>query len=203
MPAVLGLTGGIASGKSTVAEIFAELGAAVIDADELARDVVEPGEPALDEIRQRFGDEVLTPEGELDRAAMGAIAFRDPEARRALNAIVHPRVAEASREAIAARAREGAPLVLYEAALLVENAVHRGLDGLIVVACGEEGQIERARRRDGLDEEEVRRRIAAQLPLEDKIAAADYVIDNAGSLEDTRRQVREIWERVREDARKA
>lgn len=181
--------------------MFRELGAAVVDADRLARDVVEPGQPALEEIRERFGPEVLTPDGALDRAKMGDIVFTDERARRLLNSIVHPRVAERSRDAIAAHAAAGAEIVMYEAALLVENGIHRGLDGLIVVSAPEDVQIERICQRDGLSEEAARSRIAAQLPLEDKLAAADDVIDNTGSLDHTREQVREVWERARERLR--
>jgi dephospho-CoA kinase len=178
--------------------MFKELGAVVVDADQLAREVVAPGQPALDEIRERFGPEMITPEGTLDRVKMGELVFSDHGARRLLNAIVHPRVAEASRDAIASHAAAGAEVVLYEAALLVENGIHRGLDGLIVVSAPEEVQLARVRERDGLDERDARARVAAQLPLEDKIAAADYVIDNSGSLEHTGDQVRVVWDRVRE-----
>jgi dephospho-CoA kinase len=178
--------------------MFRELGAVIVDADQLARDVVALGQPALEEIRERFGPEMLTPEGTLDRVKMGELVFSDESARRLLNAIVHPRVAEASRDAIAAHAAAGAEVVLYEAALLVENGIHRGLEALIVVSAPEEAQRARMRERDGLDDDAARARIAAQLPLADKVAAADYVIDNSGSLEQTRAQVREVWERVRE-----
>ncbi len=176
--------------------MFRELGAAIVDADELAREVVEPGQPALEEIRDRFGPQVLTEDGRLDRAKMGDIVFSDDGARRLLNAVVHPRVAEASREAIAAHAAAGEKVVLYEAALLVENGIHRGLDGLIVVAAPEAAQLERIRQRDGLSEQAARARIAAQLPLSDKVAAADFVIDNGGELADTREQVRKVWARA-------
>ena len=178
--------------------MFGELGAAIVDADQLARDVVEPGSSGLAEISERFGPEVLTADGRLDRPKMGEIIFSDPEARRLLNTIVHPRVAEASREAIAAHANAGESVVIYEAALLVENGIHRGLDGLIVVAAPEVAQLERIRQRDGLAEAAARARIRAQLPLEDKIAAADYVIDNGGTLDETRAQVKKVWELARE-----
>lgn len=190
---VIGLTGGIASGKSTVAAMFRALGAPVVDADEVARRVVEPGSPGLAAIVERFGDGVLDTGGRLDRKRLGARVFADPEARAALEAITHPRIAEVSRGEIAAHLEAGAPVVIYEAALIVENQLHRGLDGLIVVSVPEAVQLERLRDRDGLSEAEARARLGAQLPLADKVAVADHVIDNAGSLDQTRDQVERLW----------
>ncbi len=190
---VIGLTGGIASGKSTVAAMLRELGARVIDADAIAREVVEPGQPALAEIAAAFGPEVLGPDGRLDRKRLGAIAFADPDRRRALNAITHPRIAaEAARRLDAARA-EGAPAVVYEAALIVENGLHLGMDGLIVVAAPPEVQRARLMARDALDEEAVGQRLAAQAALEAKLAVADWIIDNTGPVEQTRAQVEAAW----------
>lgn len=193
MTRFVGLTGGIASGKSTVAAMLRDLGAAVVDADALAREVVEPGRPALAEIVARFGPDVLTPEGRLDRPKLAAIVFRDDRARRDLNAITHPRIAALAAEQSRRLAEAGAPLVIYEAALLVENGLHRGLSALVVVAVPEAVQIERLVRRDGLSEEEARARLAAQLPLDEKVKVADFVIDNAGSLADTRAQVERVY----------
>ena len=194
---VIGLTGGIASGKSTVAAMLRELGAPVVDADELARRVVEPGSAGLAAIVERFGPEVLDAAGALDRKQLGARVFADPEARAALNAITHPRIAELSQREIARHAAAGAPVVIYEAALIVENELHRGLDGLIVVSVPAEVQLERLMARDGLGEDEARARLAAQLPLADKVAVADQVIDNAGTVEETRAQVARVWEAIR------
>lgn len=194
---VIGLTGGIASGKSTVAAMLRELGAPVVDADELARRVVEPGSAGLAAIVEYFGPQVLDAAGALDRKQLGARVFADPEARAALNAITHPRIAELSQREIARHAGAGAPVVIYEAALIVENGLQRGLDGLIVVSVPVEVQLERLIARDGLGEDEARARLAAQLPLADKVAVADHVIDNAGTVEETRAQVARVWEAIR------
>jgi dephospho-CoA kinase len=194
---VIGLTGGIASGKSTVAAMLRELGAPVVDADELARRVVEPGSPGLAAIVERFGPDVLDAAGALDRKQLGARVFADPEARAALNAITHPRIAELSQREIARHAEAGAPVVIYEAALIVENRLHLGLDGLIVVSVPPEIQLARLRARDGLGQDAARARLAAQLPLADKVAVADQVIDNAGTVEETRAQVARVWEAIR------
>lgn len=178
---VIGLTGGIASGKSTVARMLAARGAAVVDADRLARQVVEPGQPALAELVARFGSQILTPDGQLDRKRLGAIAFADPQARADLGRITHPRIAAASAAAIATWADGGAGVVFYEAALLVENRAHTGLAGLIVVSVSPEVQHGRLVARDGLSPEEATARIAAQAPLADKLAAATWVIENHGA----------------------
>jgi len=177
---VIGLTGGIASGKSTVAKLLAARGAAVLDADQLARQVVEPGQPALAELVARFGAAILSADGRLDRKRLGAIAFADPAARIDLGRITHPRIAAASAAAIATWADAGANIVFYEASLLVENRAHTGLAGLIVVALPVELQHARLIGRDGLSPEEASARIAAQAPLADKLAAATWVIENTG-----------------------
>lgn len=178
MAHVIGLTGGIASGKSTVARLLVARGAAVIDADQIARQVVEPGQPALAELVARFGAAILTRDGRLDRSRLGAIAFADPAARADLGRITHPRIAAASAAAIAAWVAAGANVVFYEAALLVENRIHATLAGLIVVAASPAVQEARTVARDGLTLPEARARIAAQLPLADKIAVATWVIPN-------------------------
>jgi dephospho-CoA kinase len=189
---VIGLTGGIASGKSAVAAMLKERGAAIVDADVVARQVVEPGQPALDDIRARFGDDVIGADGRLDRKALADKVFADPAARAALNAITHPRIAAASQAAIAAWTARGAHVVFYEAALLIENGLHRGLDATIVVAAPPDVQIERLRARDGLDEAAARARLAAQLPLDQKLAVATWVIDNGGDLGQTRAQLERV-----------
>jgi dephospho-CoA kinase len=194
---VIGLTGGIASGKSTVAAMLRELGAPIVDADLLAREVVEPGTPALAEIASRFGADMLDADGRLDRKRLAARVFSSDVSRAQLNAITHPRIAEASRAAMGAMAAQGHPVALYEAALLVENRVHLGLDGLIVVAVSEDEQIARLCRRDGIDPDAARARLAAQLPLAAKVAVADWVIDNGGSTDDTRAQVGRVWREVK------
>ncbi|MCB9563513.1 MAG: dephospho-CoA kinase [Kofleriaceae bacterium] len=192
VPTVIGLTGGIASGKSAVAAMLRERGAAVVDADLVARQVVEPGQPALDDIRARFGDDVLAADGTLDRKKLGERVFADPAARADLNAITHPRIALASQSEIAAWQARGAHVVFYEAALLVENGAHRGLDALIVVAVPPDVQVARLRDRDGLDEAAARARLASQLPLDAKLKHATWVIDNGGDLAATRQQVAQV-----------
>jgi dephospho-CoA kinase len=193
---VVGLTGGIASGKSTVSAMFRELGAHVIDADEVAREVVEPGTPGLEEVARRFPG-VVDGSGQLDRAALGRRIFADPTERRALEAILHPRIREEVARRTEALARAGVTVVLYDAALLIENGLHRGMDGVIVVSAPESVQRARLAARDGLDEAAITARLAAQLPLADKRAQATWVVDNRGSLDETRAQVRQIWEEIR------
>jgi dephospho-CoA kinase len=194
---VIGLTGGIASGKSLVARILRELGVPVIDADELARAVVAPGQPAFAEIVRAFGPSAVAPDGSLDRRQVAAIAFADPEKRRALNAATHPRIAQLAQAETARLRAAGEPIVIYEAALLVENGLHRVLDGLIVVKADPEQQLARAVARDREGEAAARARIASQLPLADKLAAATHVIDNSGPPEETRRQVARLVEELR------
>jgi dephospho-CoA kinase len=193
---VVGLTGGIGSGKSTVSAMFRALGAEVIDADQVARDVVEPGTPALEEIGRRFPG-VVDAGGKLDRATLGARIFGDAAERRALEAIVHPRIREEVARRTAALERAGVGVVLYDAALLIENGLHRGMDGVVLVSVPEAVQRARLAARDGLDEAAISARLAAQLPLADKRAHATWVVDNGGSLEETRAQVRRIWEEIR------
>lgn len=191
----VGLTGGLAAGKSTVAAYFRELGAFHIDADRIARELLAPGGGAEREVVARFGGEIVGPDGAIDRRAVAAAVFSDPRALADLNAIVHPKVRKEIARVIAAEEAVASPkpVALVDAALLVESGIHRDLDALIVVTCPEETQVARAVSRGGLTEAEARERIAAQAPLADKLAAADYVIDNDGSLEDTKRQVRGVW----------
>ena len=193
MTRVIGLTGGIASGKSLVARTLRELGAPVIDADELARKVVEPGQPAYQDVVREFGAAVLGADGTLDRKRLAAIVFADEKKRKRLGEITHPRIAQLALAETAALAARGAPVVIYEAALLVENGVHRGLGGLIVVKAEPHQQLARAATRDGTGEEAARARIDSQLPLADKLAVATHVIDNSGTPEETRRQVENLW----------
>jgi dephospho-CoA kinase len=192
---VVGLTGGIASGKSTVSAMFRELGAQVIDADQVARDVVEPGTPGLEEVGRRFPG-VVDASGRLDRAELGRRVFADPAERRALEAIVHPRIREEVARRLEALARAGEEVALYDAALLIENGLQKGMDGVIVVWAPESLQRARLAARDGLDEAAVTARVQAQLPLADKRAHATWVVDNGGSLDETRAQVRRIWEEI-------
>jgi len=187
----VGLTGGLASGKSTVAALFRKLGAQHVDADAIARDLVERGGRGYEPVVARFGKGVVGPDGSIDRKALAAIVFRSTSAREDLNGILHPLI----REEIAQRIGDGAGsrVVLVDAALLVETGMHRGYDALIVVACSPETQIARAVARGGLTVEEAAARIAAQAPLDVKKAQADFVIDTDGTLAETQRQVREVW----------
>ncbi|MEO5730908.1 MAG: dephospho-CoA kinase [Byssovorax sp.] len=189
---VFGLTGGLASGKSTVAARFRARGVPVIDADQIAREVVEPGSEGLARVVEAFGEGVLAPDGSLDRARLGDLVFAAPERRRALNSILHPRIAARSAERIAALDAAGEELACYEAALLVENHLSDAFRPLVVVAVPPHVQLARAMARDGSTEEQARARVAAQLPLATKIAAADHVIDNAGDTATTERRADEV-----------
>ena len=193
---IFGLTGGIGSGKSTVGRWFRERGVPVIDADQLARDVVAPGTQGLRAIADRFGSGVVAANGELDRKAVAAIVFEDPEARRALNAITHPLVGALFAETTALLDRRGEPLACYEVPLLFEVGLDQMISPIVVVAVPAEVQVERATRRDASTEDEARARIAAQLPLEEKVRRADYVIDNTGSLESTRARAFHVLEAI-------
>jgi dephospho-CoA kinase len=193
---VIGLTGGIGSGKSTVSAMFRRLGATVLDADAVAREVVEPGRPALEEIRRRFPG-VVDASGRLDRAALAARIFGNDAERRALEAIVHPRIQAEMAQHTADFARAGLPVLLIDAALLIENGIHRKLDGVVLVWVPEEVQRARLAARDGLDPQEIQARLAAQLPLEKKRGHATWEVDNSGTLENTQAQVEKIWEEIR------
>lgn len=190
---IVGLTGGIATGKSTVTRMFRDLGVVVIDADVVAREVVEPGQPALTEIRDAFGDSVIAADGTLNRAALGAIVFEDDEARRRLGAITHPRIGMRMLQLANEAHEQGHDWVIYDAALLIENNIHTMLPGTIVVACSPENQLARLMTRDEFDAEEAIARIQSQLPLAEKVAVADWVIDNDGTREQTEEQVRELF----------
>ena len=192
---LVGLTGGIGSGKSTVSEMFRALGATIIDADQVAREVVRPGEPALEEIARRFQG-TLDASGQLDRAALAARIFSDPAERAALNAILHPRIQAEVQRRTEALAAAGVEQVLYDAALLVENGLHHAM-AVIVVWVPPELQRTRLTARDGLSQAEAEMRIAAQAPLDAKRELATWVVDNAGTKEQTRQQVVAIWKALR------
>lgn len=196
---IIGLTGGIATGKSTVAGMFAELGAYRIDTDRLARIVVEPGQPAWEAIIRYFGNGVADPSGRLDRKKLGAIVFADAEKRDILNRITHPAVRALLREELV-RARElGSCVALVEVPLLFEAGFERDVDKVIVTATKEETQISRLMTREPLSREEALQRIKAQMPLREKVARADYVIDNDGAEAATYLQVKEIWQKLRQE----
>jgi dephospho-CoA kinase len=190
---LVGLTGGIATGKSTVAAMFRDLGCPVVDADVLAREVVEPGEPALADIVREFGTGVLAPGGRLDRKALAAVVFADAGRRRRLEAITHPRIRERLASRLAALAGAGfGGVVIFDAAVIVESGAYRQMDRLVVVIADEATQLARLRARDGLGEEEARRRIASQMPLAEKAKLADHVIDNSGDRAATEARTREV-----------
>ncbi|HEU4410287.1 MAG TPA: dephospho-CoA kinase [Polyangiaceae bacterium] len=181
---LFGLTGNIASGKSTVARRFAARGVPVLDADRFARDVVAPGTEGLREVVEAFGPGVLDASGALDRRALGALVFADPEKRARLNAITHPRIAAATQAALAALEARAAPVGCYEASLLVENGVADAFRPLVVVLAPAASQRAWLVRRDGLAEPEALARIGSQLPAAEKARVADFVVENAGSLAD-------------------
>jgi len=195
----IGLTGGLASGKSTVAAFFRELGAFHLDADRIAHELLAPGGAAERDVIGRFGGGILGADGAIDRKALAAIVFADLRALADLNALVHPRVrAEIGRRiADHESCASPAPVALVDAALLVESGIHHDLDALIVVTCDEETQIARAVARGGLTAGEAATRVAAQAPLQQKVAAADFIVDNAGALDETKRQMSRVWDELR------
>jgi dephospho-CoA kinase len=190
----IGLTGGIGSGKTTVATMLAAKGAALVDADQIARDLVEPGGAALAELVTEFGPRILQADGALSRGELAAMAFSDPRATERLNAIMHPLIrAEAARRI--ADTPE-APALVYDMPLLLETGQADLVDLVVVVDVPEELQIDRAVRMRGLDEADVQRRMTVQASRADRRAAADVLIDNSGTLEETQAQVDELWERL-------
>jgi dephospho-CoA kinase len=188
---VLGLTGGIGSGKSTVAKLVADLGVPVLDADQLAREVVEPGRPALAEVAATW-PEAIGPDGKVARGKLADIVFADPAQRLRLEAITHPRIQALSDERLAELARAGHALAFYEASLLVETGRYKNFDGLVVVTASPETQLERVLARGGLTPAEAQARIDAQLPLLAKVRVATHLVDNDGDLEATKAQVERL-----------
>jgi dephospho-CoA kinase len=189
---LVGLTGGIGSGKSTVARMLEERGAVVFDADLLAREAVEPGPPGHTAVLERFGADVLAPGGELDREALASIVFADPSARRDLEQIVHPEVRRLFAEGSEAY-RDTDRIVVFSAPLLVESGMHTAFEILVVVSATVATQIERLMRQRGMSEAAIRARIDAQAPLEDKAAVADFLVDNGGTLAELESQVERLW----------
>jgi dephospho-CoA kinase len=190
----VGLTGGIASGKSEVSRRLAELGAVLIDADLLAREAVEPGSEGLAEVVRAFGPSVLQDDGALDRAALGAMVFADPERRDQLNAIVHPRVRARAAELMAAASDEA--VVVQDIPLLVETGQAGSFDVVVVVDAPDDVRIRRLAERNGMTREEATARMAAQATREGRLAAADHVIENSGSLDELRAAVDRLWHDV-------
>lgn len=193
---LVGLTGGIGSGKSTVGQLLKDEGLPVLDADQIAREIVAPGMPAHAEIVSRWPT-VLAQDGTINRKQLAAIVFSDPAARSALEAITHPRIREQSRKAAAELDQQGHPLAFYEASLLVETGRQNEYDALVVVTVPESVQLARATTRDDEKSAQIKARIAAQLPLSEKIKVATDTIDNSGDLDNTRVQVKALLARLR------
>ena len=211
----VGLTGGIAAGKSAVGEMFVTLGARLVQADRIAHSLMQPGEAVYNEVVRHFGREILNPDGSVNRSKLAEVAFGPataPESKRAsrieeLNRIVHPVVIRSQEEWMQEMGRQDPPAIaIVEAALLLEAGAGKRFDRLIVVTCSEEQRVTRFAARQKIDLEaarkEVIRRMAAQLSDEEKIKAADFVIDNSGSLEKTREQVRQVWQKLKPETDK-
>jgi dephospho-CoA kinase len=193
---LVGLTGGIASGKSAVAAILRRLGAAIINADDLSREVVQPEQDAWKEIIDAFGPNILHEDKTLARRKLRQIVFENPEARRKLEAIIHPRVRALAERKISELAAAGTSIIVYEVPLLFENQIHLWLRPVIVVACKIETQKKRLLERDHLTELEAQRHLDAQMSLEEKRKLADYVIENDGTLEELEQQVRAVLQKI-------
>ncbi|HKX19786.1 MAG TPA: dephospho-CoA kinase [bacterium] len=198
------MTGGVASGKSTVASALRAHGAAIVDADAIAREVVRPGGPAYQAVVDTFGPSVVGPDGALDRKALGVQVFADPTARRRLNALTHPHIRRRmTEEAARLTAGDGPAVIVFDVPLLFDTTDGRDLDldGTVVVYADRETQLRRLVGRDGLTVDEAQRRLDAQVRLEDKVKRADWVIDNSGTADATRAQVDRLWQTLKERAR--
>lgn len=201
---IVGLTGGIASGKSLVARVFKDLGASVIDADRIVHELLEPDQDAWKEIIQYFGQDVQRADKTIDRRKLGSIVFNDREKRSWLNACLHPRVFSVYTTQVAhIRMRAPDALLFFDAALLIESGYHRNMDRLIVVYAEPEQQVERLMARDCFTREEALLRIASQMPLSEKRLLADHVIDNSGVREETEQQTRDLFGQLKKEAERA
>lgn len=194
---IVGLTGGIASGKSTVAGFLREAGCPVLDADDLGRMVLEKGHAAYDRVIETFGRDILADDGRIDRKRLGAQVFDNADERAKLEAITHPAIADLARKGMAMIAARGETLAFYEAALLVETGIYKSLAGLVVVSCSIETQVARLVARDGFSKPAAAARIASQFPLEEKTEVADFVISTEGELDATQQQTLEVLSRLR------
>ena len=193
---LVGLTGGIASGKSTVAAILRRLGASIVNADELSREVVQPGQDAWNEITKSFGSEILQEDMTLDRKKLRKIVFDNPEARKKLEAIIHPRVRALAERRIGELAASGSSVIVYEVPLLFEAQIHLWLRPVILVACNIDTQKKRLLERDHLTKLEAQQHLDAQMSLEEKRKLADYIIENNGAMEDLEQQVRTVLQKI-------
>jgi dephospho-CoA kinase len=195
---IVGLTGGVASGKTAISQILKEEGAYLIDADQIARELVQPHTATWNELIKVFGKEILQEDGSIHRKRLAAKVFSDPEQRNLLNQILHPRIkAEMNKGVKEIGQKDRDAIVVIDAALLIELGDHREMDKVIVVTSTEKQQIERLKKRDGVDQEEAQRILFSQMPLEEKLKVADFVIQNEGSFEETRRRVKEIFQELK------
>jgi len=200
---IVGLTGGIASGKSLATRILRELGAHIIDADKIVHDLLAPGQDACREVVGHFGKEILLPDGSIDRRKLGDIIFSHPEERSWLNQCIHPRVFQVYQTQVHyLRERQPDAIVVMDAALLIETGYHKHMDRLIVVYADQKDQVKRLMERDRFTLEQAVARISSQMPLADKRKYADYVIENIGTREATEQQTREVFEKLRQEAGK-
>jgi dephospho-CoA kinase len=195
---IVGLTGGVASGKTVVSQILREEGAYLINADQIARDLVRPHTSTWNELRRVFGDGILDEDGSVHRKKLAVKVFSDPEQRNLLNQLLHPRIKEEiGRKVKEIGQKDPEAIVVIDAALLLEVGDYREMDRLIVVASTETQQIERLRNRNGVEEEEAQKVLASQMPLEEKLKVADFIIRNEGSLEETKRRAKEVFQELR------
>ncbi len=193
----VGLTGGIASGKSTVGLMFAELGCHLIDSDKITHRLFEPGEAVHSAVVQAFGPRVLAPDGRIDRKVLAELVFNDPRARSTLNSLVHPAVIHRQQEWLKeVETKDPQGIAIVDAALMIEVGTYKNYEKVIVVTCTPEIQKARLRERSGLSEEEIEARIRSQMSMEEKVKYADYVIDNSGERSETRRQVQEVYRQL-------
>lgn len=194
----LGLTGGIATGKTTISNYLKSINIPVLDADEYARKVVEPGTPGLAEITNTFGEQILQPDGSLNRKLLGQIVFNDSSARQTLNDITHPRIQQMMADELHRLAEQQTPLVILDIPLLLENNNVAGADAVMVVTIPESLQLTRLMQRNNLTEKEAQSRISAQMPLVEKEKLADFVIDNSGTISNTQKQVEKVIQKIRQ-----
>jgi len=194
---VIGLTGGIATGKSLVASLLQELGATILDADQLAREIVSPRQVAWKEIVATFGADILQEDQSINREKLRKIIFKDAQARKRLDSITHPQIRKLAQQRMKQLAAEGVEVVVYVAPLFFENKVHLWLRPVILVTCDLSIQKRRLRERDKLGEEEIENHLSAQMTLEEKKKLADFVIENSGGLEDLKKNVRRVWVEIR------
>jgi dephospho-CoA kinase len=195
---IVGLTGGVASGKTAISQILKEEGAYLIDADQIARELVQPHTATWNELIKVFGKEILQEDGSIHRKRLAAKVFSDPEQRNLLNQILHPRIkTEMNKRVKEIGQKDPNAIVVIDAALLIELGDHREMDKVIVVTSTEKQQIERLKKRDGVDQEEAQRVLSSQMPLEGKMKVADFLIQNEGSFEETRRRVKEVFQELK------